>query len=101
MNSPSRMGTPRDPHSATRPNSNLRLWIAYTPNSLKPSLDGFFDTLRPMFVPLPKDPVGVGGSWEVVTHQEDGGAAIQQVVQYEVTGMTDRVVSCRVGVVGG
>jgi len=63
------------------------------PNSLKPSLDGFFDTLRPMFVPLPKDPVGVGGSWEVVTHQEDGGAAIQQVVRYEVTGMTDDVVS--------
>jgi len=63
------------------------------PNSLKPSLDGFFDTLRPMFAPLPKQPVGVGGSWEVVTHQEDGGAAIQQVVRYEVTALTNDVVS--------
>ena len=49
---------------------------------LRPSLDGFFDNLAPTFVGLPTEPVGKGARWEIVTHREEAGAKIQQVVRY-------------------
>lgn len=49
---------------------------------LRPSLDGLFDNLAPTFVGLPTEPVGKGAQWELVTHREEGGAKIQQVVRY-------------------
>lgn len=49
---------------------------------LRPSLDGLFDNLAPTFVGLPPEPVGKGAQWELVTHREEGGAKIQQVIRY-------------------
>ena len=49
---------------------------------IRPSLDGLFDNLAPTFVGLPPEPVGKGAQWELVTHREEGGAKIQQVIRY-------------------
>jgi len=49
---------------------------------IRPSLDGLFDNLAPTFMGLPLEPVGKGAKWELVTHREEGGAKIQQVIRY-------------------
>lgn len=60
---------------------------------LKPSIDGLFDSLRPMFLTLPTEPLGVGARWEVVSHREEGGAQMQRVVRYELTGAVGDVLA--------
>ena len=60
---------------------------------LKPSIDGLFDSLRPMFLTLPVEPLGVGARWEVVSHREEGGAQMQRVVRYELTEAAGDVVA--------
>lgn len=49
---------------------------------MKPSLDGLFDTLSPMFVSLPTEAIGAGAKWEVVAQRQEGGATMQHIIRY-------------------
>ncbi|MEM6993664.1 MAG: hypothetical protein AAF721_24335 [Myxococcota bacterium] len=71
--------------------SSMTMEHAGEATELQPSLDGLFDSLLPMFVSVPNEAVGVGARWEVVSHREDGGARLQQVVHYELTAVDDGV----------
>lgn len=52
-----------------------------TPN-LRPSLAGFQQSFSQLFVVLPEDAVGVGGSWSSTSHFELSGIPIEQRATY-------------------
>lgn len=52
-----------------------------TPN-LRPSLAGFQQSFSQLFVVLPEEPVGVGGSWSSTSHFELSGIPIEQRATY-------------------
>lgn len=52
-----------------------------TPN-LRPSLAGFQQSFSQLFVALPEEAVGVGGSWSSTTHFELSGIPIEQRATY-------------------
>jgi len=52
-----------------------------TPN-LRPSLAGFQQSFSQLFVALPEEAVGVGGSWASTTHFELSGIPIEQRATY-------------------
>lgn len=52
-----------------------------TPN-LRPSLAGFQQSFSQLFVALPEEPVGVGGTWSATTHFQLSGIPIEQRATY-------------------
>lgn len=68
--------------------------LAYElPDGLDPSVEAslrqFEDQLSSIALPLPTEPLGVGGRWRTTTTTTLAGVTLDQVTTYEVTALTD------------
>lgn len=64
-----------------------------TPADLDPSvaatLEQFEDQVATITLPMPAEPLGVGGRWRTTTATTLAGITLDQVTTYEITGFTD------------
>lgn len=70
-----------------------------TPTGLDPrvadTLRQFEDQLPTIVVPLPTQPLGIGGRWRTTTTTTLAGITLDQITTYEITGLTDQKVAYR------
>ena len=74
-----------------------RLEIPATlPPQQSQTLQGLHQSMKQMSVPLPEEPVGLGGAWEVTSTLEQNGLQVGQRIRYEVTSIDEERVRARV-----
>lgn len=54
------------------------------PAPLQQTMNQMQESFGKLQVPLPEEPVGVGGKWEALSNIEQGGMKIEQIATYEV-----------------
>ena len=68
-----------------------------TPADLDPkvadTLRQFEDQLPTIVVPLPTEPLGIGGSWRTTTTTTLAGVTLDQTTTYEITDLTDQTMA--------
>ncbi len=61
-------------------------------------LPGMDPNSMAMGIPLPEEPVGVGGSWEVKTNLTQQGISIEQTAVYEIVSINDGTLQLKVSI---
>ncbi|MCR9165584.1 MAG: hypothetical protein ACE37F_00230 [Nannocystaceae bacterium] len=67
------------------------------PAPLQQTMNQMQESFGKLQVPLPEEPVGVGGRWKAVSNIEQGGMKIEQTATYEITAREGDAVKLKVG----
>lgn len=67
------------------------------PAPLQQTMNQMQESFGKLQVPLPEEPVGVGGRWKALSNIEQGGMKIEQTATYEVLSREGNTVSLAVG----